>query len=261
MSAASEPRRTVRIAAIGDLHFDGTTRTELRVMLSELHHDADVLVLCGDLSTHGKPEQITALAEELASVAIPIVAVLGNHDYESGNEAQAATILGEAGVHVLDGTSAVVHGVGFAGSKGFAGGFGRGALGAFGEPLIKEFVNAALDEARKIENALRSLTTETKVVVLHYSPIVDTVVGEPEVIYPFLGSSRMLEPIDTIGASVVFHGHAHHGSLEGVTPSGIPVYNVAQPLLNAAGMKVRVFHVAAPDRRYEAAQQSLTVQP
>jgi Icc-related predicted phosphoesterase len=163
---------------------------------------------------------------------------------------QATQIMADAGVHMLDGTSTIIHGVGFAGTKGFCGGFGRGALGAFGEPLIKDFVNAALDETRKIENALRGLTTMTKVVVLHYAPIMETVVGEPEVIYPFLGSSRLLEPIETLGADVVFHGHAHHGSLEGATPTGIPVFNVAMPLLNEAGMKVRLFNVAAPDRRH-----------
>jgi Icc-related predicted phosphoesterase len=244
-----EARREVRVAAIGDVHFDGTTRTELRSFMADIHHDADVLVLCGDLTTHGKPEQMKAFAEELASVTIPVVAVLGNHDYESGAEAEGTRILCDAGVQVLDGTTAIVHGIGFAGTKGFAGGFGRGALGPFGEQLIKDFVTAALDEARKIENALRSLTTETKVVVLHYAPIVDTIVGEPEAIYPFLGSSRMLEPIETLGASVVFHGHAHHGTPEGRTPTGIPVYNVAQHLLHEAGMKVRIFNITAPDRR------------
>lgn len=244
-----EPQREVRIAAIGDVHFDGTTRADLRAFMTDVHKEADVLVLCGDLTTHGKPEQVRAFAEELASVGIPIVGVLGNHDYESGAEAEAFSILCDAGAQMLDGTTAIVHGIGFAGTKGFPGGFGRGALGPFGEPLIKEFVNAALDEARKIENAIRSLTTESKVVVLHYAPIVDTVVGEPEVIYPFLGSSRMLEPIDTLGATVVFHGHAHHGSLEGRTPRGIPVYNVAQPLLHKAGMKARMFYITAPDRR------------
>lgn len=245
----AESKRDVRIAAIGDIHFDGTARTDMRSFMTDIHREADVLVLCGDLTTHGKPEQIRAFAEELAGAGIPIVGVLGNHDYESGAEAEGFRILCEAGVHMLDGTSIVLHGIGFAGTKGFAGGFGRGALGPFGEQLIKDFVNAALDEARKIENALRSLTTETKIVVLHYAPIVDTVVGEPEVIYPFLGSSRMLEPIDTLGAAVIFHGHAHHGSLEGHTPRGIPVYNVAQPLLRAAGMKFRIFNITAPDRR------------
>jgi Icc-related predicted phosphoesterase len=246
---ATEPQRAVRIAAIGDVHFDGAQRAPIRELMAELHREADVLVLCGDLTTHGKPEQMQAFAEELASASIPVVGVLGNHDHESGAEAEASKILCDAGMQVLDGTNAVIHGVGFAGTKGFAGGFGRGALGPFGEQLIKDFVNAALDEARKIENALRSLTTETKIVVLHYAPIVETVVGEPQSIYPFLGSSRMLEPIETLGASVIFHGHAHHGSMEGRTPTGIPVFNVAQPLLREAGLKVRLFEVKAPDRR------------
>lgn len=244
-----EPRRDVRIAAIGDMHFDGTTGADIRALMSDIHNDADVLVLCGDLTTHGKPDQMRAFAEELASVRIPIVGVLGNHDFESGAEEECSKILCDAGVQLLDGTTAVVHGIGFAGTKGFAGGFGRGALGPFGEKLIKDFVNAALDEARKIENALRNLTTESKVVILHYAPIVDTVIGEPETIFPFLGSSRMLEPIDTLGATVIFHGHAHHGTMEGRTPKGIPVFNVAQPLLRAANMKVRMFNVSAPDRR------------
>jgi Icc-related predicted phosphoesterase len=241
--------RDVRIAAVGDVHFDETKAVELRALFSEIHREADVLVLCGDLTTHGKPDQIRAFAAELAAVQIPIVGVLGNHDYESGAHDEAMRILCDAGAKMLDGTTAIVHGVGFAGTKGFAGGFGRGALGPFGEQLIKDFVNAALDEARKIENALRSLTTETKVVVLHYAPIVDTIVGEPEPIYPFLGSSRMLEPIETLGATVVFHGHAHHGTREGKTPAGIPVYNVAQHLLHEAGLKVQMYNVKAPDRR------------
>lgn len=247
---SGDGKRDVRIAAIGDVHFDGASTADLRTLMADIHRDADVLVLCGDLTTHGKPEQMRAFADELATVRIPIVGVLGNHDYESGLEEECSRVLCDAGVQMLDGTTAVVHGVGFAGTKGFAGGFGRGALGPFGEKLIKDFVSAALDEARKIENALRALTTPSKVVVLHYAPIVETVIGEPEAIYPFLGSSRMLEPIDTLGATVIFHGHAHHGSLEGSTAKGIPVFNVAQPLLNASGMRVRMFNVAAPDRRH-----------
>jgi Icc-related predicted phosphoesterase len=245
----SELARDVRIAAIGDMHFDGTSRIGMRSLLADLHQEADVLVLCGDLTTHGKPEQMQAFAEEFAAVSLPTVAVLGNHDYESGQEEELCAILNQVNVQVLDGTTAVLHGVGFAGTKGFAGGFGRGALGPFGEQLIKDFVTASLDEARKIENAIRSLTTETKVVVLHYAPILDTVVGEPEMIYPFLGSSRMLEPIETLGATVVFHGHAHHGTRTGTTPGGIPVFNVAQPLLQEAGMRVQLYTVRAPDRR------------
>lgn len=245
--------RQVRIAAVGDVHFDSGRVGALRDLFSDVHRNADVLALCGDMTTHGKPEQMKAFVDELAGVQVPIVAVLGNHDYESGEEEECTRVLCDAGVQVLDGTNTIIDGIGFAGTKGFAGGFGRGALGPFGEPLIKEFVNAAVDEALKLERALQQLRTDTRVVLLHYAPIVETVEGEPEVIFPFLGSSRLLQPIDTLGANVVFHGHAHHGRLEAETPAGIPVYNVALPLLNAEGMNFRVFTVPAPDRRREPA--------
>lgn len=246
-----ETSRKVRVAAIGDLHFDGSTRGMLRELFTEVNLQADVLVLCGDLTSHGKPEQVRGFTEELAGVDIPVVAVLGNHDFEAGSHAEAASILCDAGVEVLDGTHIVVNGIGFAGTKGFAGGFGRGALGPFGELLIKDFVNEAVEEALKIENAMRNLNTETRIVVLHYAPIVDTVIGEPETIYPFLGSSRLLQPIDTLGATAVFHGHAHHGTLRGETPGGVPVYNVAWPLLRAAGNQFLIYEVDAPDRRQD----------
>jgi Icc-related predicted phosphoesterase len=241
--------RDLRIAAIGDIHFDGSRTSEFRELFTDVHRNADVLALCGDLTTHGRPEQVRSLADELAGVEVPIVAVLGNHDYESGEEEECTRILCDVGVHVLDGTNVVIEGIGFAGTKGFAGGFGRGALGPFGEELIKQFVAAAVDEALKLESALQKLHTDTRVVLLHYAPILDTLVGEPEIIYPFLGSSRLLPPIDTMGAAAVFHGHAHQGTLEATTPAGIPVYNVAMPLLHAAGMNFRVFTVPAPDRR------------
>lgn len=246
-------QRQVRIAAVGDVHYDGSSKGQLREIFAEVHQSADVLALCGDLTTHGRPEQMKAFAEELEGVQVPIVAVLGNHDYESAAEGELTEILCGAGVHVLDGTNVVLEGVGFVGTKGFAGGFGRAALGPFGEALIKDFVNAALDEALKIEKAMHHLESQTRVVLLHYSPIEDTVRGEPEVIWSFLGSSRLLQPIDTLGAAVVFHGHAHHGSLEGQTPGGIPVFNVAMPLLQSAGMNFRLFTVPAPDRRREPA--------
>ncbi|HUF51949.1 MAG TPA: metallophosphoesterase [Longimicrobiales bacterium] len=247
----TEGRREIRIAAISDVHYDGTHTGAMRELFAEVHKSADVLALCGDLTTHGRPEQMAAFIEELAGVEVPIVAVLGNHDYESGAEEACTRALSDAGVHVLDGTHVIIEGVGFAGTKGFAGGFGRGALGPFGEPLMKAFVNAALDEALKIEKAMRHLNTETKIVLLHYSPVVDTVIGEPEVIYPFLGSSRLVGPLDTLGATVVLHGHAHHGALEGMTPGGVPVFNVSLPLLAEAGMNFRLVTVPAPDRRRE----------
>ena len=243
--------RELCIAAVGDIHFDGSRHGTLRELFADIEKDADILALCGDLTTHGAPEQMKAFVDELAGLEIPIVAVLGNHDFESAGEKECSDILCEAGVHVLDGTHIVLEGIGFAGTKGFAGGFGRGALGPFGEQLMKDFVNAALDEALKLEKALHQLDTDTKVVLLHYSPIEDTVRGEPETIWPFLGSSRLLQPLDTHGAAVVFHGHAHHGSLEGETPGGIPVYNVSLPLLAESGMSCRMFNVPAPERRRE----------
>lgn len=241
--------RDLRIAAVGDIHFDGSRRGMIRELLVDVHRNADVLALMGDLTTHGHAHQMAAVVAELQGIDIPIVAVLGNHDYESGEEEACTKILCDAGVHVLDGTNVIIHGVGFAGTKGFCGGFGRGALGPFGERVIKEFVNAAVEEALKIEKAMHGMQSDTRVVLLHYSPIEATVVGEPEVIIPFLGSSRLAQPLDALGAALVMHGHAHHGSLEGETPGGIPVYNVALPLLQAAGMNYRVLTVAAPDRR------------
>lgn len=241
--------RDVRIAALGDIHFDGRHVGALREVFAEIDRAADVLVLCGDLTTHGRAEQAEALIAELAGVEIPIVCVLGNHDFEGGAEDRIASILRERGVHLLDGEHIVIADVGFAGTKGFAGGFGRGALAPFGEPIIKAFAQEAIDEAIKIENAMRNLATDTRVVVLHFAPVIDTVRGEPEYILPFLGSSRLAQPIDALGADVVFHGHAHHGSFEGRTPSGIPVYNVAQPLLRQAGREFFVWTARVPDRR------------
>lgn len=246
-----DDRRAVRIAAIGDLHYDGSSNApgSLRDIFADINRSADILALVGDLTTHGRPEQMKGFVEELVGVQIPIVAVLGNHDCESGFETEVAAILRDRGVQLLDGDHVVIDGVGFAGTKGFAGGFGRGALAPFGERIIKEFVQASIDEAIKLENALRNLGTDTRVILLHYSPIVDTVVGEPEMIYPFLGSSRLVQPLDTLGATVVFHGHAHHGSREGVTPGGIPVHNVAWPLLREENQNFLLWSVEAPERR------------
>jgi Icc-related predicted phosphoesterase len=181
---------------------------------------------------------------------IPVVTVLGNHDVEAEQTEEVVAILQDRGVHVLDGENVVLEGVGFAGAKGFAGGFGRGALGPFGEKLYKEFVRAALDEALKLEEALRTLNAHHRIALLHYAPIQDTLEGEPQVIFPFLGSSRLLPPIETYRPDVVFHGHAHIGVPEGRTPSGIPVYNVAAGLMERhTGRPFRIWTVEAPDRR------------
>jgi Icc-related predicted phosphoesterase len=247
--AMSEARR-IRIAAVGDIHFNGTDTGSLRPIFIDAARDADILVLCGDLTTHGEPAQARAFLDEMQGVDMPIVAVLGNHDYESGQEAGIRGILEERGIHVLDGSTAVIEGIGFAGVKGMGGGFGRGALGAFGEKVFKMLVQEALDEALKLETALQQLNTEVRVVVLHYSPIRETLVGEPDEILPFLGSSRLLPPIETYMPDVVFHGHAHIGALQAATPAGVPVFNVAHPLLlQITGRPYHVWTVDAPDRR------------
>jgi Icc-related predicted phosphoesterase len=223
---------TVRVAAVGDIHLGGKgTDAPLQILFGQVSDHADVLALCGDLTDRGDPEEARLMAKALSSVSVPIVAVLGNHDYESGKEREVSKILCDAGVHVLDGEAHEVLGVGFAGIKGFAGGFGRRALGPWGEALIKQFVREALDEALKLETALGQLRTERRVALLHYSPIAATVTGEPLEIYPYLGSSRLEEPLSRYPVDVVFHGHAHHGSPEGRTMGDVPVYNVSMVLL------------------------------
>lgn len=223
-AAASHP---VRIAALGDIHFGRTSAGTLQALLSAAGSVCDVLVLAGDLTDRGSLEDARGLAKELATVRVPIVAVLGNHDYEAGCPQDVMAVLRDAGVHVLDGDTCEIHGVGFAGVKGFCGGFGARALSAWGEPAIKQFVHEAVSEALKLETALARLTTESRVAVLHYSPIVETVVGEPPEIFAYLGSSRLEEPLTRFEVHTVFHGHAHHGKPEGKTASGIPVYNVS----------------------------------
>jgi Icc-related predicted phosphoesterase len=221
----------IRLAAVGDTHCNKTSGGTLRALFSQANEAADILLLCGDLTDYGLPEEAHVLAEELSQVTIPIVAVLGNHDYESGQQEQVCSILTSAGVKVLDGEACEVHGIGIAGIKGFAGGYGRRALGPWGEPVIKAFVKEALQEALKLESALAKLRTSQRIALLHYSPIEGTVQGEPLEIYPFLGTSRLEEPLLRYPVSAVFHGHAHRGALEGKTVNGIPVYNVAKPLL------------------------------
>jgi Icc-related predicted phosphoesterase len=219
----------LRIAAIGDLHVQEDSVAPYRELFSEVSSHADVLLLCGDLTNFGRTTEAEILAEDIKSCSIPVLGVLGNHDYECGQPEEVARILHEAGMIVLDEQAHEVDGVGFAGVKGFLGGFGRGELAPFGEPIIKAFVDEAMHEARKLENQLRQLRTERSVAVLHYSPVVSTIEGEPPEIYQYLGAQRLVEPIDRFEhVKAVVHGHAHHGTYEGRTPRGIPVYNVAQ---------------------------------
>ena len=225
---------TIRLAAIGDLHVNETSEPHYRAMFEEISQVADVLALCGDLTNFGKTGEAELLAEELRGCTIPMVGVLGNHDYECGQPEKVAEILHQAGVTMLDEQATVIDGVGFAGVKGFIGGFGRGELGAFGEDAIKTFVDESRNEARKLENQLRSLKTDRTVAVLHYAPIAATVEGEPLEIFPFLGSSRLANAVDRFeNVKAVVHGHAHRGSFRGDTPGGVPVYNCAHFVVQA----------------------------
>lgn len=222
----------VRIAAVGDLHYSRTSQGALLPYLSRVHEDADVLVLCGDLTDYGLPEEAAILAKDLqTAVRIPMVGVLGNHDYESDQAPEVARILRDAGLTLLDGDTTEIREIGFAGIKGFCGGFGRGVLGAWGEGVVKQFVNEAIAESLKLESALARLRTPAKVAILHYAPVRDTVEGEPLEIFPYLGCSRLEEPLSRYEVSLVVHGHAHHGTAEGRTSNGIPVYNVSLSLM------------------------------
>jgi Icc-related predicted phosphoesterase len=220
---------TLRIAAIGDLHVQEDDVAPYRELFTEISGEADVLVLCGDLTNFGKTSEAEILADDIRSCAIPVIGVLGNHDFECGQPEEVARILHEGGMTVLDEQAIEIEGVGFAGVKGFMGGYGRGELAPFGEPVAKAFVDEAMNEARKLENGLRSLRTERSVAVLHYSPTIETLVGEPEAIFQYLGSQRLADAIDRFDhVKAVVHGHAHHGKYEGRTPGGTPVFNVAQ---------------------------------
>ncbi|GAC1432504.1 MAG: metallophosphoesterase [Thermoanaerobaculia bacterium] len=222
----------IRIAAVGDIHVRKTSRGALQRMFRAMSESADVAVLCGDLTDYGTVEEAEIFAHEVKTgLRIPTLAVLGNHDFESGQPDAVKSIIAAAGVVMLDGDAHEVHGVGFAGAKGFLGGFGRRQLGNWGEASIKALVHETVEEALKLENALARLRTTHKIAVLHYAPIQATVEGEPVEIIPFCGSSRLEEPLDRYRVSAVFHGHAHHGTTEGRTRGNVPVYNVAMPLL------------------------------
>jgi Icc-related predicted phosphoesterase len=227
----AQEQKNIRFAAVGDIHCRKESAGTLRGFFAQASEAADALLLCGDLTDYGLPEEAKVLADELSVVSVPIVAVLGNHDHESGVADQVRQILSDGGVRVLDGEAMELDGVGIAGAKGFAGGFGRGSLGPWGETAIKQFVNEAIQEALKLESALAKLRTRQRIALLHYAPIAGTVEGEPLEIYPFLGSSRLEDPLVRYPVAAIFHGHAHRGAPEGKTVNGVPVYNVAKPLL------------------------------
>ena len=222
----------MKIAAIGDLHVTEDSVAPYRRLFEEISEVADVVALCGDLTNFGKTSEAEILAEDIRTCTIPVVGVLGNHDYECGQPEEVVRILHGAGMTVLDEQAIEIDGVGFAGVKGFIGGFGRGELAPFGEPEIKAFVDIANNEARKLENALRSLRTEKIFAILHYAPIPDTLEGEPIEIYQYLGTARLADALDRFdNIAAVVHGHAHHGAYEGRTMRGTPVYNCAQFVL------------------------------
>ena len=225
----------LRVAAMGDLHVKEDQAAAHRELFGEISRAADVLVLTGDLTDLGKPREAEILAEDLRACSIPVVAVLGNHDYECGCVDEVSRILKSGGVRLLDGQSVEIDGVGFVGVKGFAGGFGPRMLGSFGEPAIKAMVAESMNEAMRLENAMRSVKSSRAMVVLHYAPIAETIAGEPLEIFPFLGSSRLAETIDRFKVSAVVHGHAHRGVYEGRTPGGAPVYNVARMIEKPSG--------------------------
>jgi Icc-related predicted phosphoesterase len=236
----------VRVAALADLHCTKTSQGAFQPLFARIAESADMLLVAGDLTDYGLPDEARVLVKELTALRIPVAAVLGNHDLESGKSDEVRQIFVDAGLVVLDGDACEMLGIGIAGVKGFGGGFGQRALGPWGETIIKQFVREAVDEALKLEAALARLRTPQLVALLHYSPIQQTVDGEPLEIYPFLGSSRLEEPLGRYPVSMVFHGHAHRGKPEGVTKNGVPVYNVSMPLLTRTftdRMPFRVFDV------------------
>jgi Icc-related predicted phosphoesterase len=245
-----EAGNMLRVAAVSDIHYSKTANGTLEDLFRQASQAADVLLLCGDLTDHGLPEEVEVLTADIhAHISIPVLAVLGNHDFESGNEDVVRDMLEDAGVKVLDGDCVVVEEIGFAGVSGFAGGFDRWALNPWGERAIKQFVQATIDEVLKLETALSRLETERRLVLLHYAPIRQTIEGEPPEIFPFLGSSRLEDPLNHYGVDMAFHGHAHKGTPEGHTAQNVPIYNVSMPLLRKAypdRPAFRVVEIARP---------------
>jgi Icc-related predicted phosphoesterase len=232
--------KKVRIAAVGDIHVRESDKGKWSEYFKEVSQQADILVICGDLTDTGDEGEAQLLSEELRACSIPVVGVLGNHDFEKGRHKLIRQMVQNENVHILDGEAIIIKGIGFAGVKGFGGGFDSHMLSMFGEGAMKAFVQEAVDEALRLDRALARLDQENenlkKIAVMHYSPIKETVIGEPEAIFPFLGSSRLAEPLSRRQVVAAFHGHAHIGTLEGQTNGGVKVYNVAKPILQKAGM-------------------------
>jgi Icc-related predicted phosphoesterase len=239
----TEANGLMKVAALGDLHVREDGSASFRDLFGEISREADVMVLAGDLTDLGKPKEAELLAQDLKACSIPVIGVLGNHDYECGCAEEVTRILRDAGMRVLDGQATEIDGVGFVGVKGFAGGFGRRMLGSFGEPAMKQFVAETMNEAMRLENAMRSVRAKRSLVVLHYAPVTDTIESEPLEIYPFLGSSRLAETIDRFQVSAIVHGHAHRGRFEGRTPGGQRVFNVARHIEKPTGKPYAIIEV------------------
>lgn len=228
-----KPSSSIRVAAVGDLHCREDHHGRFSDFVKQVNASADLLLLCGDLTDRGWVKEGQVLAEELSGLRIPCAAVLGNHDHEGGHAEDICRSLTSAGVRCLDGGHYLFDSeLGVAGVKGFGGGFGAATLQAFGEGQTKLFVEEAINESLKLETALSQLQTKKKLVIMHYAPVVETIKGENVEIFPFLGTSRLAMPCDHYGAEYVFHGHAHIGSHAGKTKGGIPVFNVAMPLMS-----------------------------
>ena len=236
-----EEAKKTTIAAVADVHVREGDKGKWTDFFKDVSAKANVLIIAGDLTDTGDEMEAQVLADELKACTIPVVAVLGNHDFEKGRHKLIRQIMLKAGVHILEGEAVIIDNVGFAGVKGFGGGFDKQMLSFFGEGAMKAFVQEAVDEALHLDRALSRLDAEQrdipKIAVMHYSPIRETVVGEPEAIYPFLGCSRLAEPLNRHKVFAAFHGHAHIGSMEGHTTDGVPVYNVAIPILQKSGYK------------------------
>ncbi len=225
--------KVIRIAAIADVHCKRNSKQVLKPVFAQIAEQADILLVCGDLTHFGLPEEVNVFLEEAAPVLgkIPVLAVLGNHDFESGKQDLLWRMLTNAGIIMLDGNDWEIQGIGFTGVKGFGGGFGDRSLQPWGEPAIKNFVKEVVEEANKLETGLAKLDPGPRIVLLHYSPIRETVAGEPPEIFPFLGSSRLEEPLNRFAVTAAFHGHAHRGNCQGKTSADVPVYNVAAAVL------------------------------
>ncbi|MGW2485868.1 metallophosphoesterase family protein [Streptomyces sp. NPDC001606] len=237
----------IRVAAVGDIHMGPESQGALRPSFERLPECADILLLAGDLTRHGTTEEARVVAREIKDLGVPVVAVLGNHDHHDERPEEVSAILRDAGAHVLEGQAVTVAAdgatIGVAGTKGFGGGFVGRCAGEFGEPLMKEFVRHTRRCADSLYGALKELDEwgcDVRIALTHFSPVPDTLAGEPPEIYPFLGSYLLAEAIDTAGADLAVHGHAHAGTEHGMTSGGVRVRNVAQPVI---GQAFHVYHL------------------